>query len=65
MYVIEVMKRETGWVARYSDPTVEAFFHTDTLPTEFSEESAEYVLSAMRRLNPDCHVFVAGVEVIV
>lgn len=62
MYVIEVMKRETGWVARFSDPQVEALFGTDTLPTAFTGKAdAERVVAEVRRLNPDCHVFVAEV----
>jgi len=37
-------------------------FGTDTLPTAFTEKAdSERVVAELRRLNPDCHVFVGEV----
>jgi len=45
------------YVARHSDSAVRELFGTDTLPTPFraAADQAE-VLTAIRKLNPDCRV---------
>jgi len=47
------------WMARFSDPSIQRLFGTDTIPTSFTSQASQVTVQArIETLNPDCEVTV-------
>ena len=54
MYTMTLFNTRTGWMVHHTDPAIRELFHTDTLPSGFTQRApAATVLARIRELNPD------------
>ena len=60
MHTITILRTQTGYLAKYSDPTVSRLLGTDTLPTAFGPSARpEDVRQTIASLNPRYRVVLA------
>ncbi|NBC01814.1 MAG: hypothetical protein GVY15_13265 [Bacteroidetes bacterium] len=60
MHTITLIRAKTGYLAKYSDPTVARLLGTDTLPTAFGLSARpEDVRQTIASLNPRYRVLMA------
>ena len=60
-HTIQVYRSRDCWMTKHSNPYIRELFGTDTIPTpRRSCALADDVLEAIKRLNPDCDVYLVS-----